>query len=259
MTPLQLTPTDQEFAAANAEAAALRSRESVRVSQHTPYLKGFGVDIGAFEMELPPRTIVIGRSDDADLHLPLQHVSRCHAKIAPQDGRFVLTDAGSAAGTTVNGRKCDERILEHGDNIQIGPYLLQFRTHEPLAGAKQAAARAKTLLRSDYCTLPSIMRLQFRTLSVGPCSIFAAGDTLKVGQGGLLIPTSNPPADDTCLELHLAVTQKVTKCFLGEIMGVIPESDTHWVCTKLHTIPRHVYEEIVARATAGPWTDVLST
>ncbi len=233
--------------------------KAIEPPSHSPYLKVFGVDIGMFEIELPRCTITIGRSEDADITLPNQSVSRTHATITPTEAQFILADAGSTGGTTVNGKTSENHVLEHGDSIQIATYVLQFRTHDPLPGAKAAADRAKALLRSEYCTLPSTMRAEFRTLAFGPSSIFAAGDTLNIGKGGLLIPTSTSPSDETCLELHLTITRSVAKRFLGEVMGVIAEGGAQWMCVKLHTVSRDKHEAIVAGADPGPWTQILPT
>jgi len=38
----------------------------------------------------------------------------------------VLEDEGSLNGTFVNGERIEQRLLEEGDRIQIGPHLLLF-------------------------------------------------------------------------------------------------------------------------------------
>jgi hypothetical protein len=224
-----------------------------------PYLKVFGTDIGVLKFELPEHTTTIGRRADADVRLPSPAVSRVHATIVYDDGKFVLSDAGSAAGTTVNGKRSEGHTLKHGDSIQIATYVLQFRTHREAAGAATVAARVKLLLGGEYNTLPSTMRLSQRELSVSAGDVFKTGDTLKIGHGGLLVPTDTPPSEGACLELSIQMSGRVNKRYLGEIVGIVEESGTHWMCVKLHTLSREAHKTIVDGAEAGPWIDVPAT
>ncbi len=64
--------------------------------------------------------IRIGRSRDAELHVPDQHVSKRHAEIRPEDDGFVIVDVGSLAGVFVNGTKTERHKLAPRDTIQLG-------------------------------------------------------------------------------------------------------------------------------------------
>lgn len=71
---------------------------------------------------------LIGRSSEA---LPITDttVSRRHAELTPDDGRWFLRDLESANGTFLNGRKIDGRhVLSPGDQIRCGSTLLSFAT-----------------------------------------------------------------------------------------------------------------------------------
>jgi pSer/pThr/pTyr-binding forkhead associated (FHA) protein len=63
---------------------------------------------------------MIGRRTSADLQIVSTHVSREHAEIALEDGRYLLRDRGSRYGTFVNGEQITERTLQHGDRIRLG-------------------------------------------------------------------------------------------------------------------------------------------
>lgn len=227
-------------------------------SVQRPYLQVFGPDTGVFEFYLPFGSVTIGRSDHADIWLPHHTVSRVHATVSLDRGEYILEDANSNYGTIVNNKRVDNHILRHGDSIQISMYVLQFRAHQALPGAAMAAARAKLLLRSKFCLLPSAMRLKIRTLNVAPADIFKPGDTLKIGHGGLLIPADEPPPDDICLELHMIWPNDKSRRYLGEILGVIPHQ-MHWMCVKLHSVAKELHEAVVDTATPGPWSDVAQT
>lgn len=251
--------THKNQGAGGGQSATATAQRKFGSSKEGPYLKLFGVDIGVSEFELHKRTITIGRSMNNDLRLPNRSVSRGHATISHQGDEYTLVDANSTSGTTVNGEAVESRVLQHGDTIGIAMYMLQFCTHREQQGAQEAAAQAKLLLRAEYCSLPSTMGARYRVLEFGSTSAFESGNTLKIGQGGLLIATSEPPADGACLELELSMGGRTTRQFLGEIMGIINKGGTDWMCVKLHTISKRSHEVVVAGAKPGPWIDVPKT
>lgn len=227
--------------------------------QRRPYLQVFGPDTGVFQFQLPTGSVTIGRSEHADIVLPHRTVSRIHATVAYDQGVYTLEDANSNYGTTVNKQRVESHVLRHGDSVQISVYVLQFRTHAALPGALAAAAQAKLLLRTDFCQLPSTMRLKFRKLDVNPKEIFRAGDTLRVGRGGLLIPTPVALGNASCLELQLFWPNDQSKRYLGEILGLFRKESTNWMCVKLHTVPTDIHKLVVAAASHGEWVDVPAT
>lgn len=69
---------------------------------------------------------MIGRSSES---LPLNDptISRRHAELTPDDGRWLIRDLKSANGTFVNGvRVMDRRLLRAGDQIRTGSTLIEF-------------------------------------------------------------------------------------------------------------------------------------
>ncbi len=79
----------------------------------------------------PDQSYTIGRSSENDIIFPVGQVSRKHSVVQWQTGRFVITDLDSHNGTFVNGENVTSRPLEHGDQIKIGPYLLEFYISRP--------------------------------------------------------------------------------------------------------------------------------
>jgi len=85
------------------------------------------IDGSGREQVLPEGDTVIGRAQGAKIRLADTGVSRRHAEIHVEHGYATVTDLGSTNGTFVNGRRVDQRSLEHGDAIRVRSTLLVFR------------------------------------------------------------------------------------------------------------------------------------
>jgi pSer/pThr/pTyr-binding forkhead associated (FHA) protein len=81
------------------------------------------------QFTLAGASTLIGRSrGPAEVPIDDDNASREHCRIACDDGRYILHDLGSRNGTLVNGAKVSGEIaLKHGDLIQIGRTVLEFR------------------------------------------------------------------------------------------------------------------------------------
>ena len=260
MTDQQAVAAGQQQAVANAGPKAHACKNNIDPPASHPHLKVFGPDIGAFEYELSTPQTTIGRADESDIKLHHKTVSRKHATITREDGLYVLRDLAWNHCTTVNGKRVDSHALRHDDTIQISEYVLQFQSqaHTMQTMASRASAKAEQLLHARFRLLPSSMQVRYRAFVFGQEKIFQPGDTLQVGRGGLLIPVSDPPGD-SCLELNLKWPNGREQRFIGGIMGVITDAGVHWMCLKLHRLPKKQLELIVAAAEPGPWIDVVPT
>ncbi len=73
----------------------------------------------------------VGRDGDNDIVLAENMVSRRHARLRRDaQGRFVLTDLGSANGVHVNGMRVARAYLAAGDEIKIGDNFFRFHLAE---------------------------------------------------------------------------------------------------------------------------------
>jgi hypothetical protein len=68
----------------------------------------------------------IGRSPDCEIFLDDVTVSRKHAVLVDEEGRFHIEDQGSLNGTFVNRRRIERVDLENGDELQVGKYRMTF-------------------------------------------------------------------------------------------------------------------------------------
>lgn len=86
-----------------------------------------GPDVGRAIAVMAGKTVVLGRRSGDPEGLSDRYVSRKHCEVKLENGKALLTDAGSAAGTLVNGERVTQRELRPGDLIVIGQTHLSFQ------------------------------------------------------------------------------------------------------------------------------------
>lgn len=86
----------------------------------------------AVPIPLEREEVILGRELGADVRINDSKVSRRHAKICrtlnaeTQEAEYILKDSGSRNGTSVNGERTTEEVLQNGDKITIGDQILRF-------------------------------------------------------------------------------------------------------------------------------------
>ena len=70
--------------------------------------------------------VVLGRSSACDVVIDADTVSRHHATLRLQDGRWRVFDLDSLNGTHVNGVCVERAYIEAGDRLQLGEVTLVF-------------------------------------------------------------------------------------------------------------------------------------
>jgi predicted component of type VI protein secretion system len=144
---------------------------------------------------IPPGEFIIGRADDAYIHLEDGSVSRRHAQIINNNAGFFIEDLGSANGTAARGSYITRRMnVNLGDLIYIGS--VPFRIDPEVEGEVDAAPSAglrtsnRAYARRDTERLPpnmtdSIQREKAEQTSAEKLSAPEVNPTIDIDAGDL--------------------------------------------------------------------------
>lgn len=216
------------------------------------YLRIFEGNNGVRELPLDGKRVIIGRNSEyADLVVPDPSVSRVHAMLLFSGGHYVIKDMESTGGTLLNGKKIREVALKPGDNIQIGQVVMEFQEQQQPPDPEMEDADATMIgIANRFQMLPAGMGLNCRVLQIEPSKVFAPGDTILVGKGGIKI--NNPFPDeltDAILELEFVWPNGARKVYLGEILL----QHNFRLCIKLHTMSPEDYTRLLSSVRRGSW------
>ena len=75
--------------------------------------------------------VIFGHDADVTVDLSDEAVSAIHCLIELRDSGYYVCDMGSATGTKKNGKSVMDESISSGDNIQIGPFRVQFFVGAP--------------------------------------------------------------------------------------------------------------------------------
>lgn len=90
---------------------------------------------------------VIGRGQECHVRTDSPLVSRQHCLLRVQGECVWLRDLGSANGTLVNNTLLDDdRPLQNGDMVQLGPLVLEVVLSDPMARTVESQALTQTVL-----------------------------------------------------------------------------------------------------------------
>lgn len=91
--------------------------------------------------------IIFGQDGEVQVALKDPSVSAIHCLIELRDSGYYLCDLGSSSGTLKNGKPVLDEPISSGDNIEIGPFKIQFFVGIPKPkGPPSAAIAAETKL-----------------------------------------------------------------------------------------------------------------
>jgi len=129
--------------------------------------------------------VSIGRARDNDIVVENLSVSRNHARIRREAGKYILTDLNSANGCFVNGVKLTKAELAHDDIVSIGKHKLHFLGEDTDAPVAATPAPAKA---AGPASTPAAAAAPPKPLAPG-------GSVLKPGHIGVLIVTRGKQAN----------------------------------------------------------------
>jgi phosphoserine phosphatase RsbU/P len=81
----------------------------------------------------------VGRKIDKDLVIADPRVSRDHASLFTEDGKFYIIDQGSRHGTFVNGERIQKQVLERNDRLEFGVRDNMYVIFHPLHSSSNTA------------------------------------------------------------------------------------------------------------------------
>jgi adenylate cyclase len=131
-----------------------------------PLIQVLGDKSNIKEFPLGEEEVLIGRTEDNDLVLDDSSVSRKHAKIAKESGRYRLTDLGSHNGTILNGELIQSVLLNDGDQIKIGQNRLTFFVQAP-----RTASPARTVTLGPDKRWRGTLQEVIASRPSGPCAV----------------------------------------------------------------------------------------
>jgi pSer/pThr/pTyr-binding forkhead associated (FHA) protein/outer membrane protein assembly factor BamD (BamD/ComL family) len=119
--------------------------------------------------------VTIGSKPENAVVLQGDGVSRYHAEVFHEGGKWVLKDLGARNGTFVAGQKVTLHELQPGDEVQIGTVKLRFERVEPspLDAVKELFERLKADPVGTFKTEPRV-RLGLATLVAAVFLMFMA-------------------------------------------------------------------------------------
>jgi len=108
--------------------------------------------MGEFPMETTP--FVCGREAKDGVLIENPGVSRKHCQFLYEDGRYYVQDLGSSNGTHFQGMKVSKAEVRHGDQINVGKYILMFEDLGLEMIPRPAGASGATTRRAPGMPVP---------------------------------------------------------------------------------------------------------
>jgi len=117
---------DVETARAAVEEAVTEVTSAEVKPENTGRLVCMSNNFPGQEWGLDKPIVVIGRTDDNDVVVNHRSISRHHARVTEENGRYTIVDMQSSNGVRVNGEEYGKVELRRGDLIDLGHVRLRF-------------------------------------------------------------------------------------------------------------------------------------
>lgn len=203
-------------------------------SSDSAFLLGTSDAVEGQRFPIAPTGLTIGRNPDNDVVLRDELlVSRCHAEIVYQNGRYILRDLESANGTWVDGRRILQHVLVPGNRIQMGQIEWIFTTRKPGAQPEAPGGQDAAPLPSPT-PIPAVVAGQDRTYFDGYWL------ELLVGQGGMsqVYRARGPDGRAVALKILQATDPYLIQKFEAEGRKIGPLLQNHPHIVNVHAFRR---------------------
>jgi pSer/pThr/pTyr-binding forkhead associated (FHA) protein len=147
-----------------AEATVLHRPAANEVMQPARLVVLAGPRTG-LEVPVTEHEVSIGRGPENLVVLPDISVSRHHAMLRRENGRYVLLDQASGNGTRLNGKPVTRSPLRSGDRIAFGDSLVEF--FDPDEGTARSAAAPRASRSSSDAAREGLSRRAIYYLAAG--------------------------------------------------------------------------------------------
>ena len=132
--PMATTPMPAQMQAPALAGAAASAAAAVPVAEPAPAapkveharMVALSTHYAGHEFELNKPAMVIGRTDENDIVINHRSISRHHAKIVLENGRYAIVDLRSSNGVRVNGEEYGKVELRRGDLVDLGHVRMRF-------------------------------------------------------------------------------------------------------------------------------------
>jgi DNA-directed RNA polymerase subunit RPC12/RpoP len=94
---------------------------------------------------------MVGRASECVIRLPDQAVSRRHCAVENIGGVLRVVDLDSANGSWINGQLVADASLGPGDQLAVGPVILECRAEPTSEGVRKSERADILLLRCPQC------------------------------------------------------------------------------------------------------------
>jgi len=118
-------------------------QQNDRSTNFSPYQSGVFLIINKQVIPLTKTVTTFGRQLGNDIVFHEEFLSRFHAEIVCENGKYVLYDKNSTSGTFVNSKSIDRCVLNSGDLISLANIYIMFVNNSPnIAGKSSGTTRS---------------------------------------------------------------------------------------------------------------------
>lgn len=143
------------------------------------------------EIFLSDGTITIGRQPDNALRIDNPAVSGYHAKVYSEGDHYVIEDAESFNGTSVNNVRIKKLVLRDGDKALIGKHTIEFREEARLGVLRGSVFTVDPQAQGMKAKPPQLERTAFLDTAKGKELIALAAAAAASSAGSAAVQTKS--------------------------------------------------------------------